>query len=212
MVTLEQTALAMDELIGDGTPNGKLALFAAVTSIHTSLTANKRMVSVLRQYVDRPLPVNRDVLRKELCNPFRSIVNTLYEVEKLWNVGLAHFNCGDTFELQSAWRLSMCALIPGMGMKTVSFALHIYAPKECLLLTIDVWHERRMQSVYGRVNARNYVKYENLLYKDIVTLAYLEGSDYSPIVYAACLWERTRQAASGRTGAYQSHAGLSCYC
>jgi hypothetical protein len=137
----------------------------------------------------------------------------LYEIEKLWNTGIVHFNTGSTFEEQARWRLSMVAAIPGMGMKTVSFALHIFAPRECLLLTIDTWHEKRLCSIYGRVRAGNYLQYEADLYSDIVHMSENEGKGYSPIVYAACLWERTRQAYHpSMSGEYSSHAALSCYC
>lgn len=212
-VTMQQTHEAMLELIQPGVPNGKVAFWSACLSTRNRLDRNCVQASVMRGYANRPLPINRSELRAQLGPVLTRTLNSLYEIEKLWNAGVIHFNCGDSYETQQAWRLSMASVIPGMGLKTVSFALHIYAPFQCLLLTIDVWHERRLCSSYGPVKPTNYLRYESDLYRDIEHMSHNEPG-YTPIEYAACLWERTRQAhgASQASEGYQSHAGLSCYC
>lgn len=216
LVTLEQTQEAMNELVVPGkTPNGKVAFWSACLSTRNTLERNCMQSSIMRTYADRPLPVNRSELNSQLGGVLGRTLNSLYEIEKLWNAGIIHFNCGHTFEEQATWRLSMAAAIPGMGMKTVSFALHIYAPFECLLLTIDCWHCRLLGLDPDKLKTKQYIQAEAELYQCITDLSHYEGQGYAPIVYAACLWERTRQAYGNhqcKEGQYQSHAGLSCYC
>lgn len=220
-VTLEQTEQAIKELIVPGkTPNGKCAFWIAALSIRNGLERNCWQAAIMRSYANRPLPVNRNELREDLGRPMQRTINTLYEIEKLCGAGIIHFNCGDTYELQHYWRLSMSAIIPGMGYKTVSWALTLYNPFGCLLCAIDCWHIRRQDERYGEANKlSNYLSYELQLFKDCQELASNEGNGYSRTVYAACLWERCRQAdktgvakANGcKDGVYQSHAGLTCY-
>jgi len=215
MVTIEETDRAMKELVIQGkAPNGKLAFYNACLSTRNRLDNNCRQSLVMRQYAEHPLPINKDELRDQLGRILTRTLNSLYEIEKLWHAGLIHFNCGGTFDLQSKWRDSMVALIPGMGMKTVSFALHIYAPSECRILTIDVWHLRRLHSVTESPNRKRYLAYEQeLLTVDIPLLASKEEKKYPIVTYAACIWENYRQyrGVSQGCGEYQSHAGLSCY-
>jgi hypothetical protein len=146
VVSLETTFKAIDALIVPGkVPNGKVAFWVAAISANNPLGRNNTQGEVLRSYANRPLPVNRDILWRELGSSlFTTQLSALYEIEKLWNVGIIHFNCGDTFELQAKWRDAMVSLIPGMGMKTVSFALHIYDYRNCLILTVDRHHLRRL--------------------------------------------------------------------
>ncbi len=201
-VSLEQTQAAMQELIQPGTPRGKL------------VTA--KYASVLRGVADRPLPVNRDELRALLPGVMVSQLNTLYAIERLWNAGVIHFNTGNTFQDQFDWREATTAAIPGMGHKRVSFALHIYNPAYCLLLTIDCWHIRRFFGLGTNESLRRkqYLDIEQMLRADIVYLAEEEGQGYWLITYAACFWERSRQgyhASECEDGDYQTHAGISCY-
>jgi hypothetical protein len=219
-VTLEQTQEAMDALKVDGlTPHGKLAYWNAALSVRNRLDHNCMQGLVMRTYVNRPLPVNRDELKVQLGACLPRTLNTLYEIEALWNVGVIHFNCGTTFESQSAWRDSMVAAIPGMGHKTVSFALHIYAPDTCKLLAIDVWHLRRLgvDATKG-ITRKQYLAYELELRKHCEALQVCEstGKEYAPIVLAACLWERQRQASIHhnqfhKVDGYANHSGISCY-
>lgn len=213
-VSLLATAQAMQELVIPGkTPNGKLAFWNACLSTRNPLDRNCRQALVMRGYVNRPLPVNHDDLRGQLGAILTRTLESLYEIEKLWNAGIIHFNTGSTFDEQSRWRDSMVAAIPGMGMKTVSFALHIYSPETCLLLTIDCWHLKRLGASKQAIRRNDYLYYEQALRDDCVELAQEEGTGYPAIVYAACLWERTRKyfGASQCEEGYQSHAGLSCY-
>lgn len=216
-VTLQETQLAMEELVVVGKrPNGKLAYWSAALSKRNRLDRNCIQSLVMRQYVDRPLPINRDELKAQLGPCLKSTINTLYQIEKLWNSGIIHFNCGTTFEEQDTWRASMVAAIPGMGYKTVSFALHIYAPFQCQLLTIDCWHLARIQAPTKSPKPAQYLAYEQEIFAEISIMASCEGQGYAPIVYAACLWERTRQASEhhqrfSKVDGYQDHSGLSCY-
>lgn len=216
-VTLQETQSAMEELVSNGkTPNGKLAFWNACLSTRNKLDRNCKQALVMRQYVNRPLPVNRDELRVELGGLLNRTLNALYEIERLWNCGLIHFNTGDTFELQAKWRDCMAALIPGMGMKTISFSLHIYNPSGCKLITIDCWHLRRLQVTDDSPTRKQYLQYEQEIISDCAWLADAEGNGkkYWLITYAACLWERTRQAhgvSDCKDGEYQDHSGLSCY-
>lgn len=215
-ITLDATEQAMSGLkIAGKRPSIKLAFWSACLSTRNRLDNNCRQASIMRQYVDRPLPVNRDELKSQLGALLSRTLNSLYEIEALFNAGIIHFNCGSTFESQSHWRDSMVAAIPGMGMKTVSFALHIYSPDTCKLLTIDCWHLRRIGVTDTTIRRGEYLRYEQEIREDCKLLGECEGQgkQYSDIVLAACLWERTRHHynASQGTGGYQDHSGLSCY-
>ncbi len=215
-VSLEATQKAMEELIQPSTPRGKLAFYFSACTIQTRLSVTAKYAQVLRSYADRPLPVNRDELRALLPGIMSSQLSTLYSIERLWNAGIIHFNTGNTFQNQFDWRETMCAAIPGMGHKTVSFALHIFNPGGCLLLTIDCWHIRRIRGLGTNesLTRSKYLAIEQLLRDDIACLAMEEGQGFWLISYAACLWERTRQsygASECEVGGYQSHADLSCY-
>ncbi len=113
----------------------------------------------------------------------------------------------------------MVAAIKGMGEKTISFALHIYAPEQCKLLTIDVWHLRR---IYGRFDVNDivlrrklYLLLEQEILHDIYIMGTNEGQGYWLVTYAACMWERTRKSYGASRSEcedeYQDHSGLSCY-
>lgn len=215
-VTLQQTQAAMEELIIPGkVPNGKVAFWNAALSALNELGRNCAQAAVMRTYANRPLPLNREELWKELGSClFHSHINALYEIEKLWNAGVIHFNAGYTLESQLAWRRSMVAAIPGMSYKTVSFALHIYDYEHCLILTIDRHHLKRLGFKRSSCSTpKQYLDMEKRLYALIDSLQAHEPG-YMPLVYAAYLWENWRQehGASRENGTYQSHAGLSCYC
>ncbi len=216
-VTLEQTQKAMQELIIPGkVPNGKLAFYFAICTIRTRLTVTGRYAKVLRGYADNPLPVNHDELRAKLPGIMETQLEALYAVENLWNVRIIHFNTGSTFQEQFIWRETMTSAIPGMGHKTVSFALHIFNPERCLLLTVDCWHIRRIRGLGTNESLprKKYLDIEQVLREDITCLAEQEGQGFWTVTYAACLWERTRQgygASECCDGEYQSHAELSCY-
>lgn len=209
MITLEQTARAMTELIQPGTPNGKLAYWNACLSKHTFFNVNCRQALVMRNYAYKPLP-DREVLRVQLGGLLNTTLDTLYAIEKLWNSGLIHFNCGDTYQSQYIWREKMISLIPGMSYKTVSWALQLYSIDTCQLMAIDTWHVQRLHACYGKVREGNYVKYEKRLLDDCRQLAIEEASSYPVTIYAACLWGRAREA-SGIIPAMPSHKDLSCY-
>lgn len=214
-VTLQQTHAAMLELTPVGkVPNVKLAFWNASLSKMNELGQNCEQCAVMRGYAHRPLPLSREQLWVELGSTlFRSHINTLYEIERLANAGIIHCNAGTTFSEQATWRRAMVAAIPGMGMKTVSFALHIYAPFQCLILTVDRHHLRR----YGYdpskgCSVARYLKVEQELYATVRAMEVSERG-YAPIEYAACLWENWRQetGVSKCNGTYPSHAGLCCW-
>jgi thermostable 8-oxoguanine DNA glycosylase len=219
-VTMQQTHEAMMGLIQHGKrPNAKLAFWNACLSTRNRLDRNCKQAQVMRQYVDKPLPINRDELKAQLGPVLSRTLKSLYEIERLYNLGLIHMNAGYTFEEQALWRASMYTLIEGMGMKTISFALHIYAPMQCKLLTIDCWHLRRLvdtgylPEVPNSFTQKKYLQLEQVLYNDIHELE-KQYPGYAPIEYAAYLWECTRHAhnaSQADSGEYQDHCGLSCY-
>ncbi len=208
MASLQQTDAAMRELVKIGKiAHGKLAYFAGVLSIQTSVENNAAMAVVMRKYAFTPLPIDREVLRQELKAATQgngalsggimsSQLDTLYRIEQLWNAGIIHFNTGYTFESQCVWRKSTVSAIRGMGYKTVSFALHIYAPQICKILTIDRWH---ILYFTGKTNkgltVKQYLDIEQRLL-DACELVKFEAAtneqDYWLLTYAAFLWEATR--------------------
>lgn len=214
-VSLEATQRAMESLIQPGTPFGKLAFWNSACTIRTKLSVTCEWAKVLRGYAFRPLPTNHDELRAQLTGIMDSQLETLYTIERLWNDGIIHFNTGSTLASQELWRDLMCAAIPGMGMKTISFALHIYNPAHCLILTVDCWHIRRVCGLGTNESIRHarYLALEAELRHDCSIMAAIEPG-YWAITYAACLWERTRQhygASEVKSGGYQEHCGLTCY-
>lgn len=213
-VSLEATQKVMESLIQPGTPLGKLAFWNSACTIRTKLSITGQYAQVLRGYAFRSLPTNHDELRAQLTGIMDTQLETLYTIERLWNEGLIHFNCGSTLKSQELWRELMCAAIPGMGMKTVSFALHIYNPAGCLILTVDCWHIRRVCGLGTNESIRHarYLALEAELRRDCALMAEREPGFWA-ITYAACLWERTRQhygASEVKNGEYQEH-DISCY-
>lgn len=224
MITLHETQVAMNELVQPGERNGKQAFYAGCLSIQCPLENNSIRAQVLHQYANKPLPENREVLRSQLYVqgpmgglPMHSVVNTLYEIEKLWDAGIIHLNAGSTFASQAAWRLAMVSLIPGMGCKTVSFALAIYNAGDVAILTLDRWHFRILGEKADSVPTSKYLKLEQRLMSMCLDVAYASAETddryYNPFVVSAWLWENKRIEAgkSSGNGKYQSHAGLSCY-
>jgi hypothetical protein len=210
-LTLAEVQAAMEELIGAGTPNVKLAFWNASLSVRTPIKQNCAFARAMRAYAQRPLPLNRDELKAQLPGIMESQVRTLYEIEKLYGAGILHFNAGNTEELQRIWRSSMVSCIPGMGCKTVSFALHIYAPSACHILTIDCWHARRLGHRFGEVSEKNYSLYEEALRADVEALK-SQKPGFWDVTYAAYFWELSRRSRNaGCRDGYPSHAGLSCY-
>jgi len=168
----------------------------------------------MRSYADKPLPSDPETLRNQLGRPMQRTIKTLYEIEKLWNTGIIHFNCGSTFQEQFNWRNEMCAAIFGMSMKTVSWALNIYAPHTCQLITIDCWHCKRVGFDQDKLTPNQYIQLERAILNDCYDLAETDDRFYPVATLAACLWERTRQAhnaSAAAAGTYQEH-NVSCYC
>lgn len=222
MASIEETISAMAEIeAGNMPPSGKLAYWSAALSIRNRLELNGAYVRVLSRYVGEPLPGRSQLLNELGRNPGKQFpaglmslhINLLYEIERLWTAGEIDFDCGSTLASQQAWRENMVARIKGMGCKAVSWALFIYNPYECKLLTIDCWHARRLgidpRSIAGSGACRK------LAYKQAEALLLSECKglypDVPPVIVAAMLWENTRQIAGASRGAvFQSHAAISC--
>lgn len=206
-VSIEETEEAMlDLLYGNQAPNEKLAWWSSALSLQTPLPRNCSNTRVMTQWVDSPLPENRQEIKDALCGVMWSTVNTLYAIEALCNARAIDFDCGDTLESQRAWREKMVAIIPGMASKLVSWALFIYNPLGCLLTTVDCHHANRMGIVQATIAGSSkakltaYYQAENRLIAECQAL-YPEKL-YT--VVAACLWLNYRN--EGIT----SHRGISC--
>lgn len=223
-VTIEETYRAMSEIAyGDKCPSVKLAFWNSALSSRMKLDLNGRYARIMASYVNKPLPLNREVLIDELGRKqgnklpqgmMFSHIELLYRIEKLYNEGKLDFNCGTTLESQQVWRKRMVELIPGMGSKLVSWALFIYSPFDCLLLTIDCWHCKRIgveQSTVCGTTASKQAKYLETE-KSMLSECQALYPQYPPVVVAAMLWENIRRAnnASQGTNGYQSHKEISC--
>lgn len=222
MPNIEETVSAMAEIEAGNQPaSGKLAYWSAALSIRNKLELNGVYVRVLSRYVGEPLPergqllceLGRRVGKKYPRGLMGLHIDLLYEIERLWTAGEIDFDCGSTLASQQAWRERTVARIKGMGCKAVSWALFIYAPSSCKLLTIDCWHAKRLgidpHSIAGS-GACSKLAYKQA---EALLLAECQGlyPDVAPVIVAAMLWENTRQLAGASRGErFQSHAALSC--
>lgn len=140
-------------------------------------------------------------------------MRSLYAIEQLFNDGLIDFECGNTLESQQAWRSRMVDLIPGLACKLVSWALFIYSPFDCKLLTIDTWHCRRLGLDQTLIAGSSVCK--KAAYHKVEAAMLGECLGYAPhvapVITAAMLWENIRRAnGASDTVEYTSHRGISC--
>lgn len=222
--TIEQAIDAMSELAqGDYEPSLLSALRNAALSTRMALINNAGYAIVLRKYRDAPLPdratlldelkqaVRQDGSNKPAWSIMSMHIDALYSIDRLFfdNDGLnlrAYdvYNYGDTYESQSAWRDRLASVINGMAMKTLSWALFIYDPYGCLLMTVDTIHCQRVGvqqcSISGTRHTDAYRELEQRIRKECLDLY----PDVLPTITAAMLWLNFRQ--QGIT----SHIGISC--
>lgn len=221
-MNIQDANTAMAEIsCGGQLPSIKLAYWASAASLKMKLHLNGRYTRVLAGYVNKPLPA-REVLLDELGRKpggnfpqgmMGQHVDLFYEIERLDNLGLLNFDAGFSLESQRLWRDKTVALIHGMGCKLVSWALFIYAPHACLLLTIDKWHCKRMGIDQAILSGSSDCKRREYFVAEERLLAECRGlyPEYPPVIVAAFLWEQARKLAGESKGEiYESHAELSC--
>ena len=221
-VSVQETETAMHELLyGTQCPSIKLAYWNSMLSLQCKLPVNCKHARIMAQYVNKPLPDFNgliDVLGGDSTRLHNGKIaryphglmavhiNGLLAIEKLFNQGLLNFDCGKTLESQRIWRDKMVNLISGMGSKLVSWALFIYNPYDCLLMTVDTVHCSRIgvkqSSLAGSTKGKreNYCKIEDMLRAECIGLY----PDKLPVIVAACLWLNYRN--EGAT----SHKEISC--
>lgn len=234
-VSLEDTEKAMgDILYGTQCPNVKLAFFNSMLSLQCRLPTNCRHARVIAQYANRRLPVNvldlitvlggkvsdnapvitypfglTDLKPYVVSFPMNLMplhIKGLYAIDEFDSKGKLNFDCGSTLESQQAWRDSMVENIFGMGSKLVSWALFIYNPFDCLLMTVDTVHCSRMGisqvKLSGSASGKRefYVEVEKMLRDECIALY----PTTLPVITAACLWLNYRN--EGIT----SHKEISC--
>jgi len=221
-VSIQETYRAMAEIMdGEQEPSVLLAFWASALSPRVPLHLNCHYTRLVAQYVVSGLP-EREVLLDELGRKpgnklppclMGSHIDLLYTLENLYRQGVLNFDTGTSLEAQQAWREKMVALIPGMGCKLVSWALFIYNPLYCNLLTIDCWHCKRLgiehQSVSGSSQCKRvaYLGAEKRMLSECRALY----PEYPPVITAAMLWQNARLSAGmSATNGYQSHRDLSC--
>lgn len=222
VVTIEQTAKAMAELARGTDPSLLHALRAAALSPRMNLKCNAGYATALCPWRNDPLPWRREELIDILDSAVRgdgsgkpawglmqSHINTLYSIDEFWFSERwcdLVYEIGDTLAEQRLWRCRVNSLIRGMGFKCLSWALFIYAPETCKLLTLDSHHAKRLQvdpSTIMRDTLSSHVLYEQLEDKVIAEVNELYPG-YPSTVGAACLWYNVRNSGP------ESHAGLNC--
>jgi hypothetical protein len=212
----------MAELLNGTDPSMLHALRAAGLSPRMNLKCNAGYATALCPLRNSPLPWQREELidildsavrsdgsGKPAWGVMRSHIDTLYSIDEFWfergGKQIAE-NVGNTLDEQRAWRCKVNSLIKGMGFKCLSWALFIYSPDTCQLLTLDSWHAKRLQvdgTLLARDNAASHALYEKLESLTIAEVSTLYPGTLST-VGAACLWYNIRNSGP------ESHAGLNC--
>src|SRR6266567_2021543 len=140
MISLQASTDGMMELLyGDKAPSLVFALRSGALSKLQELSANGRMSRLIAPFTNKPLPDRETLtalLRLSHGVLFGSHLDALYAIDELWLSG--KLNKFETipvsYEEQVTWRSELVALIHGMSLKTVSFALLIYAPLQSNLV------------------------------------------------------------------------------
>ena len=221
-VSIQETYAAMAEILtGDKEPSVLLAYWASALSSRMKLHLNGRYTRIVSQYLFSGLPGREELLDVMGRCPGKqypqgimgSHIELLYTLEHLHSQGRLNFDAGESLAEQQAWRDRMVDLIPGMGCKLVSWALFIYNPLYCKLLTIDSWHCKRLGIDQGTISGKSVEKRAAYLAVEKRMLAECRGlyPEYPPVIVAAMLWENARIAAHASLGeSYQPHVELSC--
>lgn len=218
-------------LASGNTPSLKLALWIAALSPNQKLSVNGKLGRAMSYYVTCPLPPNKSDLYDELkplkAILFRSHVDALYAIEQWYNahvmLGTIHEyeHVGETYEEQCIWRTKIVSAIRGLGLKTVSFALLIFAPLQCELIPLDRHHLNRLgytnrkgKAKLSIGNEQEYIKVEKLILQEQSQETIDDIRNVPLALYAWLLWERYRQekGASKIVEGIESHyaVGLSC--
>lgn len=218
MISLqESTTSLMDVLYGNQESSLAFALMSAALSPLQDLTVNGNMSRLLAQFVGNRLP-EKEVLysllrqastQKSAAKVFHNHMIALLAIDELQAIGaLKKFeDVPSTYEGQSAWRDELVELIPGMGLKAISFALFLYVgPFKCELIPVDRHHLRRLGEPTDRSLSRT--KY---LAIELGILAEKNAAGFNHVslgLYSAHLWAIQREGNS--VTEYPSHKNLSC--
>ena len=218
LVCINDTERAMMLLAyGEHEPDMLSALRNSALSSRTQLISNAGYALVLHKYRTLRLPdrltlalelsqaTRQDGSNKKAWGLMQSHIDTLYAIDNAWFNGLISLDYGTTLTEQRVWRRRMVELIKGMGDKLISWALFIYTPTDCKLMTIDCIHCNRIGIDQKQLSSKSkgnayYQQVEDKLIAECKAL----HPGYLPTITAAMLWLNHR--GQGIT----SHAGISC--
>lgn len=219
VVTIEQASRIVDELTAGTEPSLLHALRVAAMSPRLKLSCNAGYAEALCPWRTSPLPPREELVfvlaqakrpgtDKPAYGIMQSHINTLYAIDEFWwsSVRDYTYEIGTALPAQRRWRCWMNSHVRGMGFKCLSWALFIYDPLGCKLLTLDSWHARRLGVDYTtlcRDNSKSHVSYEAYESQVIEEVSKMFPG-YLPTVGAACLWFNMRNQGP------ESHAGLNC--
>ncbi len=217
MINLEVSNAGIEELLyspGNKQPNFRLALMFAAMSANMRLEANCRIARYLAQFVDVPLPQDREELYEGLhvasrARIFGSHLDALYSIDSAFQAGLLtpYEVLPSGYDAQIAWRAALVRLIRGMAEKTVSFAALILSPMTCELVAIDRWHMRRLGLPIQSLRTSRYLAVERQIKIERDDLGY----SHCPLgLYSAWRWGDARDGDSAYQNGVTEHRSLSC--
>ncbi len=217
MINLEVSTAGIEELLyspGNKQPNFRLALMFAAMSANMSLERNCKLARYLSQYVDKPLPQNREELYEGLhvasrARIFGSHLDALYSIDSAFQAGLLtpYEVLPSGYEAQCAWRAGLVAIIFGMAEKTISFCALILSPMTCELVAIDRWHMKRLGLPIQSLRTNRYLAVERQIKVERDNLGY----SHCPLgLYSAWQWGIVRDGDNAYQGDVTSHKALSC--
>jgi hypothetical protein len=218
MISLQASTEGLTNLMyGDKQPSLVFALRSASLSPIQDLQVNGNMSRLLAQFVGKPLP-EKEVLYALLHTArtqekpaliFQNHMRALLAIDALQAAGaLEKFeDVPLDYEGQCAWREQLVSLIPGVGMKVISFALLIYAgPFQCELIPIDRHHLRRLgEPTEKSISQKRYLALELAIKSERDTAGF---SQLSLGLYASHLWAQQRDGSNATV--YPDHKNLSC--
>jgi hypothetical protein len=120
----------------------KLALWAAAVSPMMRLDRNGTIVRLLAPYVTQPLPDDPTALYTYLAQSGawirHNLIRSLYAIEACEREGKLPAMPGRNWSREQwiAWR-NQVAKLPGLGLKTASFAGLLLRPMTCELVPVD---------------------------------------------------------------------------
>jgi hypothetical protein len=218
MISLQASTDGLMELLyGSREPSLSFALMSAALSPLQDLTVNGNMSRLLAQFIGKRLP-EKEVLYSLLhtartdkapAKIFKNHMVALLAIDALQAANaLEKFeDVPLDYEGQCAWREELVKLIPGVGMKVISFALLIYAgPFLTQLIPIDRHHLRRLgESTEKSLSPKKYLALE------LAIKAERDNTGYSHLslgLFSGMLWGQQRDGSDATI--YPDHKNLSC--